>query len=331
MFIPQHKLPPREGPPAPVAVLSQSGALIVARASKLGWLNPRYMISLGNQIDLTFADYLEHLAGDSDVEIFACYVEGFAPGDGLRWLSSARAIVDSGRTVILYRAGRTEEGARASASHTASVAGDYAVTRELARAAGVVIAESLEEFDELIGLFACLRGKPVRGWRLGAISNAGFEAVALADRCGRFRLEPPTEETAGRITTILRECRLEKIVDVQNPIDVNPTMGDAAFAETARAVLQDEAVDVGVVGCVPLTGALDTLPGEGGFPDDSVVRRLVRLKDEIEKPWIAVVDAGALYDPMARELQSEGIPVFRSADRAMRVFERFCAARLSGD
>jgi hypothetical protein len=53
----------------------------------------------------------------------------------------------------------------------------------------------------------------------------------------------------------------------------------------------------------------------------------LRLNDEIAKPWVAVVDAGLLYDPMAARLQAAGIPTFRTGDRALRLFDVFCEAK----
>jgi len=102
-----------------------------------------------------------------------------------------------------------------------------------------------------------------------------------------------------------------------------------------RAVMDDPQVDLGIVGCVPLTAALQTLPPGPAHREDvasagAVAMRLRRVRDAIAKPWVAVVDAGALYDPMARLLEEAEIPTFRAADRALRLFNIFCAARLRG-
>ena len=334
MFIPDHKLPPRRPPSAPLAVIAQSGAFAVARASKLVGLDPRYVISVGNQSDLTVGDYLMYLKADPDVHVFACYVEGFRPLDARQWLAAAVEITESGRHVILYRGGRTSAGVQASASHTASIAGDYTVTRELAEAAGALVAETLDEFDDLIRLFGYLHGKTTAGWRLGAVSNAGFECVAIADNLGRFQLGSFGPTTVDRLASILRSRRLEGVVAPRNPVDLTPIMADAEYAEAVRVVLQDPGVDVGIVGCVPLTPALATLPKDVGhredFRDDtSVVTLLGRLKDEVPKPWVAVVDAGPLYDSMAARLLELGVPTFRTADRALRMFEMYCERRLA--
>lgn len=333
LFIPQYKLPTPSGEVSPVALISQSGAFAVSRSSQLDLLNPKYVVTLGNQMDLTVGDYLAYLKDDQEIEIFAVYVEGFAPLDGLAFLDAAREITASGRHVILYRAGRTAAGAKASASHTASIAGDYAVTRELARAAGVVLADSLADFDDLVRLFAMLRGKRADGVRLGAVSNAGFECVAIADNLGGLELPKFDAATEARLAAIFGQARIDSVVDVHNPIDITPMAGDAVYEEVVRAALGSDTVDVGIVGCVPLTSALDTLPAGAGHGEDlrrpeSVANRLGRLHRELPKAWVAVVDAGMIYDPVARLLEANGIPTFRRADTALRLLNLLVAARL---
>lgn len=333
MFIPKYKLPWPTGSPGPVAIISQSGALAVAQSSKLARLNPRYVVSVGNQTDLTVGDYLTYLKDDADVDVFACYVEGFRPLDGRRWMEAAAEITATGRTVVLYRGGRTPAGALATASHTAAIAGDYAVTRELAEAAGVVIADSLADFEDLIRLCTMLRDKRVCGWRLGAVSNAGFECVAIADSLGRFRLACFSEDTSRRLADLLASRRLGAVVAVGNPVDLTPIMDDEPYEAAVRVVLEDGQVDVAVVGCVPLTGALQTLPRASDHDEDvrdtrSIASRLAARFRESDKAWVAVVDGGAHYDAMAAQLEDDGVPTFRTADRALRLFGTYCASRL---
>jgi acyl-CoA synthetase (NDP forming) len=331
LFIPDHKMPMRRGREDPVAFVAGSGAFAVSKASKLAVLNPRYILTIGNQMDLTAADYLEFLQDDPAIEVFAVYLEGFRPLDGLRFLEIARRIVAGGRTVILYRAGRTRAGAAAAASHTASVAGDYAVTRRLAEAAGVVLAETLADFEDLVRLFVELGSRRPAGWRLGALSNAGFECVAIADNLGAFTLADFVPATTAALEEVLRNARVAGIVSVHDPLDLTPILGDADYETIARIILADPGVDAGLVGCVPMTQALNTLVKGEGHPDDltredSIANRLVRLYRETAKPWVAVVDAGEIYDPMARLLEQGGVPTFRTADRALRLFNRWAAA-----
>jgi acyl-CoA synthetase (NDP forming) len=331
-FIPEYKLPAPKGAPSRLAIISQSGAFAVSKASKFGTVNPKYSVTLGNQMDLTVGDYLTFLKDDPGIDVFAVYVEGFRPLDGLRFLEAARDITTQGRTVILYRAGRTPAGAQASASHTASIAGDYAVMRALCAGAGVLVAESLEDFEDLVVLFSGLGRRTVSGWRLAAVSNAGFECVAIADSLGRFTLPPFGADTARTLEAIFVRSRIDKVVDVHNPIDLTPMTGDEAYADTVQALLDDDEYDAAVVGIVPLTAALNTLAPGAGHREDvwrpgGIVARLAAMKRHAAKPWVVVVDAGAIYDPMVRALEAAGIPTFRTADRALRLLNIYCAER----
>lgn len=330
-FIPDYKLAVSELPSAPVALITQSGAFAVAKGSKLG-IAPRYMISIGNQMDLTIGDYLTYLADDSEVKIFAVYAEGFRPLDGLQFLEAVQRISASGRTVILYRAGRTPEGAEASASHTAAIAGDYIVARQLALGAGAIVCDTTEDFEDLVRLYTRLGTKQPGGLRLGALSNAGFETVAMADHLGDLQLAEFTRKTRDRLRDVFEHARVDTIVDVRNPVDVTPMMSDAVFAAAVRVVMEDENVDLGLVGCVPFSPALQTLAADDSHPEDvrsndSIAKRLVRLHASLKKPWVAVVDGGRHYEAMATILEEAGIPTFRSADRAVRVLGLWAARR----
>ncbi len=337
LFIPHHKMPaPRStaggpGGPTPLALISQSGAHLVACLDRLAHLEPRYAISVGNQTDLTVGDYLTALADDPEVAVVATYVEGFRPGDGRAFVAAAERMRARGGHVVLYRAGRSAAGARATASHTASIAGDHRVTRALAEQAGVIVVDALSDFAEVTALVLALRDRPPRGRRLGALSNAGFECVAIADALGPLALADLAADTRARLATLLAENGVDDIVDVQNPLDLTPMLDDAAYRSAIEILMADPGVDVGVVGCVPLTPALATLPASDAHREDltapdSVVSRMVEEHRRGTKPWVAVVEGGARYDPMARRLEARGVPTFRSADRAVRALGQVVCA-----
>jgi hypothetical protein len=84
---------------------------------------------------------------------------------------------------------------------------------------------------------------------------------------------------------------------------------------------------------VPLTAALNSLPSGPAHRDDlsrpdSIACRLIRLKDELPKAWVAVVDAGTLYDPLVAALEAGRVPTFRTADTALRLLNVFVETRL---
>ncbi len=334
MFIPSTKLRAPGAAAAPLAIIAQSGAFAITRLGRIPDLHPRYLVTVGNQMDLTVGDHLAHLAGDPSIRVFGVYVEGFRPLDARRMLEAAARIRERGGTVVLYRAGRTSAGATASASHTASIAGDVTVTNALAEQVGILVAESLEDFDDLVRTATLLVDRTIGGRRLGALSNAGFECVAIGDNLGMLELAALAPAVRARLGALLGAAGAGGVVDVHNPLDATPMADDAAFADLAETILSASDVDVGVVGIVPLTAALRTLPpgpdhDEDLAAPDATAARLVDLWRRTSKAWVAVVDGGPLYDPFAASLEAGGIPVFRTADRAMPALAAVVTSRLA--
>jgi len=321
-FIPDQRTTHADARRAGVAVVAQSGAFTLSRLDRLPWLQPDHVVSVGNQIDLTVGDYLDHFADDPGIRIVACYVEGFAPRDGDRVLRSARGLADRGGVVIWHRGGRTSAGAGAARSHTAAIATDDTVAAALARAAGIVETRSLEDWEGLLTLAVALDGRPV-GRRVGVVSNAGFECVAAADALGDLRLAPLTDATMPRLADIAASHGLADLVTPANPLDLTPAADDAAFVAAVSSVLDDPSVDVAVIGCVPFTPSL-RMADDAPPPD---VSGLETLADH-PTPWICVIDAGRRHDPFADRIQAAGIPVIRSIDRAVRLLDAYVAARL---
>jgi acyl-CoA synthetase (NDP forming) len=151
--------------------------------------------------------------------------------------------------------------------------------------------------------------------------GAGLELAAFA---------PATNE---RILESLRPLGIDKLLDVHNPLDVTPVADDAAFAESARAFVEDPGVDCAVISNVPLTKAMQTLPPGPGHAENlaapgSFASRVIEIFRSTAKPVVVNLDAGALYDPLAEHLEKAGVPVFRRADEALR-FLRMYVDRMS--
>jgi len=335
MFLPPSKLP--KDPDIPlgnkVAFISQSGAFMVSRMSKLDGMLPRYAVSTGNQVDLGVSDFVEHLISDSDLKVFGCYGEGFGWLEGLHLAQSARKIVAGGRDVIVYKAGRSAEGRKAASSHTAAIAGDWDVADAILSRSGCIVARSFEEWQNLIILAGMLSDRPVGLGRIGAISNAGFETVGMADNLEgehhRLEFAEFTDETKTRLAEILARFRLDELVNIKNPMDINPMAVDRAHVELAKAFNDDPNVDVIIHGCVPLSPQMKTREpggpeGDGIADPESFTQLLIgAFRNEITKPIVVVLDAGSLYDPMEKMFLDAGIPVFRSADEAIKAVGRW--------
>ena len=338
LFIPETKLAKSRGDHQRSACfISQSGAFIIANLSRMPWFDPAYALSIGNQIDLTAADLLNHIKNDPEIDVFAVYMEGFQPGDGLLFAQAVRDTVALGKDVVFYRAGRTTAGRSATAGHTASVAGDYAVCEAAITEAGAFVASDFNEFSDLLRLCVAFRGKKIQGRKLAAMSNAGFESVGMADSIegqhAGLTLTPFTSEIHETLSTILQVSGLDGLVDVKNPFDVTPMANDESYAQLVDAILGDPNIDLMVAGIVPLTPAMQTLPpgdehSESVYVPESIARKLPEIATRHETPLVAVIDSGHRFDSMATVLEGGGLPVFRSADQAVRVLRKWVDVKL---
>lgn len=337
-FIPEEKLPKqRGGSHHRAALVSQSGAFMLHRISQCPELRPAYMISMGNQTDLTLGDMLHYFAHHDGVDVIAVYAEGFNDLDGLAFCRAVRSAVLAGKEVLFYKAGRTPEGKTATSGHTASLAGDHMVCDSCLRQAGAIVARSFTQFQDLFLLAETLHGKAVRGNRLAAVSGAGFEAVGMADSIlsddYAMRLAPYTVPTREALTAILREKRLDSLVGIANPMDINPAADDETHARVAEILAQDSNVDAVVVGLDPLSPMMHTLaqtpnPAFDLAAPQGIATRMVTLAAATEKPLICVADGGTLYAPLRETLLAAGVPVFSLCDRAVDALAQYIQARL---
>lgn len=330
-FLPEYKLPFHEARGDNLAAISQSGAYLVTLTSNLdGVIFPKASISYGNQMDLTVSDFLEHYLDDDEVQVIACYVEGFQPLDGLRFIELACEHRRRGRTVIVLKAGKTALGAKAAASHTASLAGDYAVARSLMKNSGVIVAETLNSFEDYTKVFTMLYDRIPTGVRAGVISNAGFEASNAMDALYDLELATLAESTKVEL-----EACLPKIAHADNPIDATPMATTGHFVCAVEVLLRDPNVDGVVVSPLPPTQALDTMPPdltgshlENIYALTALPPELIRVFRNTKKPFVACVDSGRLYDDFVVLLQRAGIPTFRKIDRATRALSLYCSRRV---
>ena len=340
-FIPAEKLPKQRG--ATVcrsALISQSGAFMLHRSHQCPKLSPAYMISMGNQTDLTLGDMVSYFQSSDRVDVIAVYAEGFNDLDGLALSRAVRQAVLAGKEVIFYKAGRTPEGQAATSSHTASLAGDYMVCESCISQAGAIVARTFGEFQELMLLSQTLNRKSIRGNRLAAVSGAGFEAVGMADSIQSddfsMALAAFSPETHKAITRVLKSKGLDALVTLSNPLDINPAADDETHEAIAKILTRDPGVDAVILSLDPMSPAMKTLdsPDNEGFDmnrPDAILARLALLCSQSPVPVVAVVDGGRLYDPLRDALMSAGVPVFTVCDKAVAALSMYIQGRLRAD
>jgi len=246
LYVPAARIGPFDGLPresGPVAFLSQSGG-------HLNWFchyGPRYGlrfskgISFGNAYVLDSTDYLEYLATDPETRLICMYLEGVK--DGRKLLSQVREICRT-KPVIMLKAGLTDAGSRAVASHTASLAGEDAVWAGFFAQTGAVQVSSLEEMAEMAMTFQCL--PPPKGKRVAVVVLGGGSSVASADICNREGLDVPvlTEETQNALKEFISLAG----ASVRNPLDTGAVFRDVSLLQREiELVAADPNIDMVIV------------------------------------------------------------------------------------
>ncbi|MDQ7087609.1 MAG: acetate--CoA ligase family protein [Acidobacteriota bacterium] len=321
LFIPEEKLEYRPRKQSNVALLTQSGALGVSELDKLkSAIYPRVVVSYGNQLDVDPGDLVAYFDRDPAIDVIGVYIEGFKPSGGRKFFDAVRR---SAKPVIVYKAGRTDAGSRAAASHTASMTGDYKVALAAMEQAGAIVADHILDHKDLLKTFSLMGGKKIGGRRVAGVVNAGFESTYAADNIGRLELA----EFSGATARQLRQA-LPPFVSVQPFLDLTPMADDATFERCIELTLEDPGVHALFISVVPHTVALHTKPEEMERDRENLAIRIVRQAGRHDKPVVVSVNAGTMYNAFVEALEEGGVPTFTTAERAMTALGRLVDHRL---
>lgn len=322
LFINRRRLEVASGPRSNAVLLTQSGALAVTALDKLRNARVfRAVASFGNKIDVKASDLLAWFADDPKVDVIALYLEGLDPGEGRQLFDQARLM----RTpLVAYKAGRTAAGARSAASHTAALAGSYEVFRSACVQAGIILAETIEQYYDLVRTFALLAGRPPSGNRVAGVVNAGFESTMGGDELAGLAQARLSQRTVAELNEINRSG----LVDTSSPfLDVTPMADDRTYARFVEAVLKDEGVDCVFVAVVPHAVTLKTVPETCRDPD-SLANLLLDLARRYPKPMVVSVNAGRHYADFVAVLEEGGLPVYEDIRSAITSLDAFVAYHL---
>jgi acyl-CoA synthetase (NDP forming) len=150
----------------------------LARQVMLRGMGCSICIASGNEASLHIEDYLEYMADDPHTRVIMCYIEGFK--DGKRFFKVAGE-VSKKKPIVVVKGGKTQAGARAAASHTASIAGADNIFDAICRQAGIIRAGSM---DEMLNIsLAFLRQPRCNGRGVGIVTAGGGWGVLAADAC----------------------------------------------------------------------------------------------------------------------------------------------------
>ena len=228
-----------------VSMLSQSGglALAILGSPRMDEIGIASFLSVGNKADVSGNDLLAYWAQDPLTDVILLYLESFG---NPRKFARLAPEVSRRKPIVAVKAGRSEAGRRAAASHTAALANlDVAVDALFAQA-GVIRTNTL---GELFDVAALLSAQPVpAGKRIGVVTNAGGPGIMLADACDAHDLTLP--ELGEESQRALREF-LPAHAGFANPVDMTAPAGADDYAKAIAIVGNDDNIDAVIAMYVP--------------------------------------------------------------------------------
>ncbi len=294
---------PRKGN---LALISQSGALGMGMIylANNEFVGLSKIVGVGNKLDIDDDDLIDYFSQDPETKVIGLYIEGIK--DGRAFMNSIKAC---NKPVLVVKAGRSKAGARATASHTGSMAGsDEIYGAAIKQAGGIRCKDVVELFD----MARALAGQPpAQGNRVGIITNGGGIGILLTDACEENGLRVPrlSEKTYKKIDKILPD-----LVKPNNPVDLSAEAGFYRYEVCTRALLEDPNIDGIIVASV-----------HGGYarPREyaGAILKMVRerkLHEEYKKPILGFWVGGKEFEDLVLDLKAAGVPIYPSSWRAAR-------------
>jgi acetyl-CoA synthetase (ADP-forming) len=295
-----------------IGLVSQSGALMgsmLVRGFDIG-AGFSACVSVGNQADLELCDFFEHLIDDQATRVICLYLEGLL--DAGRFVALARRARDRGKPVLAAKAGRTEPGTRAVRSHTASLAGGYAVFEAVCAASGVVVM--LDALDLVAAAEVIIRQGRMPTDGIAVLSGSGGSGALWTDAIHEsgLRLGRLGAATRAGLSGLLPETHCDLPIDLgivgQHGLSYSETI-----TRIVSAVMADPDIGAGFY-------VMTTQPD---MP--MAARAIAAAGDQCGKPLLYVNAAGSSGEAARRILREMRYLNFDSPDEALRILKALAA------
>ncbi len=205
--------PPMLKPGAVSAVIQSGGfgnsVVIQTGAARVGF---RYVVASGNESDIQAPELINAFVDDPETKVILAYLEGVADGRAL--MAAARRALAAGKPVIILKAGNTQQGQRAAASHTANLTSSYDIFRAAFKQCGVIEVTDTHEAGDYAQCFAS--GRQARGRNVVVMGGSGGSAVGFADAADEMGLK--LVPLSAKTMAVLNEC-LPNVASLENPVD----------------------------------------------------------------------------------------------------------------
>jgi 4-hydroxybutyrate---CoA ligase (ADP-forming) len=296
-----------------IALVSQSGAICAATvedaiAQGIGFSK---VISMGNKVDMDENDILELLSEDTETKVIVMYLEDIH--DGRRFMEIAKKItLESKKPIIVLKAGRTPEGAKAAMSHTGALMGSDEIYDSLFGQSGVIRVDTMQDLFDLSTAFSKQPVPPVQGGVV-IVSNAGGPAIISTDACSKYRLK--MADISLSIEAIAKV--IPPHGSARNPVDI---VGDADYGRFEKVlveVLSNQNVGSVVTMCTP-SATLDY---------NELARTIVKTSKDTGKTMLAAL-MGLAEGTENKQILSDGsIPHFMYAEPAIKTLNAMYSYR----
>ena len=299
-------------PAGGIGMASQSGALMGAMISRGVDIGAGFSstVSVGNQADLDLNDFFEYLIDDPKTEVITLYMEGVK--DAPRFTALLERAAAAGKPVCIAKSGRSEAGAKAAASHTASLAGSWSAFEATCRRWGVYLFETI--YDLLQGALLLQRGKRAASNRVAIFSGSGGGGALLTDalEAHGLRLAELSEATQQAVAAVLPATHRQLPFDfgmLNHVAAPDPQVAGGSIGIALDRALHDDGVDAGIL-------LLTTQPGQ-----ELVVQAAMAAADRSSKPLLFVQGAGNHGEIARQMLRAAGHGYFDSPHDALKVLE----------
>ncbi len=296
--------------PGPVAVLGQSGGIIMAlyRALASRAVAVSYALTSGNELGLCSADYIRYLVDNPQIRVIGCFIEAIRHAEEFR--DACEYARDAGKPIVAVKIGGSEESRRAALAHTGSLAGSLACFDAVAETLGVIRVNTLDEMIETIDYFA--HAAPPRGPRLGALTFSGGLKGLMLESATRNGLTFPAlqGETTARLAEVLGVG-----TSLGNPLDGGFTALSSAenYFRIIDILLSDPNIDALLV-----QEELPAAPGTNAKTEN--LRQVDALAARGGKPIavVSMISYGLTDHSRSFRAELAHLPVLQEVDKALK-------------
>ena len=289
--------------PGAISIVALSGGVaeVIHQGFAAMGVGTRIYASNGNACDVTIPEIIRFLGDDPGTQVLVTYVEGLR--DPSAFLAACTEVAAK-KPILAMKAGRTQEGAKAAASHTGGLAKEDIATDLIFQKAGVL---SFRDEGELIHSAVAFASQPrALGSRVGIITNTGGPAVIATDILADARLQLPP--LSPKTEAFLKE-KLYPEASVANPVDVLATGTAEHYRACLDAMMEDDAFD-----CVFVNFVTPFF-----VETDSIAREIAEVNQQKKKPMVCnlMTDRQQLVETL-RILQDAGVPCYALPGEAAR-------------